>query len=68
MCFSVFPFSLHRIQEFYARYFIVFPYTGKGWPFGEIFKTIKVLYMQLISISFGKRHSCYLQTFQNTIL
>ena len=52
MCFpDVFPFSLHRVQEFYARYFIVFPYTGKGWPFGEIFKTIKVLYMHLISIT-----------------
>ena len=46
MCLSdVFPFSLHRVQEFYARSFNplslvnVFTYTEKGQRFGEIFKT-----------------------------
>ena len=48
---DVFPFSLHRVQEFYTRYFNpvtfsanVFTYSEKGQWFGEIFKTIKFLF------------------------
>ena len=49
MCFSdSFPFSLHRVQEFYTSYFNGFTYTEKRKQFGEIFKIIKVSFYACI--------------------